>query len=227
MNTATLKPKTGSSAFSEEYVRINIYNTAGELVRRIEERKATAGRISLGIEDVMIIGKDNPGVIINYSDGASIMWDGKNNEGKMVSSGVYEIQVEVKTGDGFKTEASKSVTILNESGNDALGEVKAYPNPYYVIPELNIPMTIAWQTRPRTVRVKIYSIAGELVKEFKADRAAGSLMWDAKSAGGASISSGVYIIYIEGQKDSGEKEVKKLKVVVFRTLTADDGEKLN
>jgi len=213
---------------SEEYVRINIFNTAGELVRRIEERKATAGRISLGIEDVMIIGKDNPGVLINYADGASIMWDGKNNEGKMVSSGVYEIQVEVKTGDGFKTEASKSVTILNDSGNDSLGEVKAYPNPYYVIPELNIPMTITWANAgPGKVRVKIYNVAGELVKEFKADRAAGSLMWDAKSAGGASISSGVYIIYIEGQKDSGEKEVKKLKVVVFRTLTADDGEKLN
>jgi flagellar hook assembly protein FlgD len=213
---------------SEEYVRINIFNSAGELVRRIEERKATAGRISLGIEDVMIIGKDNPDVIINYADGASMSWDGKNNEGKMVSSGVYEIQVEVKTSDGFKTEASKSVTILNESGNDALGEVKAYPNPYYVIPELNLPMTIAWANAgPGTVRVKIYNITGELVKEFKADRAAGSLSWNARSAGGASVASGVYVIYIEGQKDSGEREVKKVKAVLFKALTVDDGENLN
>ena len=201
---------------NEEYVRINIYNSAGELVRRIEEEISSNTIVNMVVDDVLVVGK---GVIpIQYTDfGDFLPWDGKNAEGELVSNGIYEIQVEVKTATGYSVVASKTVTILRDGDEVILGDVKAYPNPCLISDVSTVLPTIAWTgAGPGKVKIKIYNIAGELIKEIKEDMAVLSAQWDMSTRDGNSASSGMYVIIIEGLKDSGNREVLSVKFVILK-----------
>ena len=198
----------------EEYVRINIFNTAGELVHRIEAPTLFGTAVSLGLEETALIGNKSK-VIINYAPGQSIEWDGRNAEGRLVDSGLYEVQVEIKTGDNYSILASKTITIIKEGNGELLGEVRIFPNPHFVTNGPLTPVTIAWSAITQgTARIKIYNIKGELIRKFGVELNKGYIQWDLTSAGGEVVSGGLYICRIEAQKDTGERENRTLKLAV-------------
>jgi flagellar hook assembly protein FlgD len=212
---------------TDEYVRLNIYNEAGELVKRIEEPGISDSKISLDVKDIIVVNNTTEKVNINYGP-ASIAWDGTNAEGKMVSSGIYEIQIQAKTASGITTDASKTVTIINDSSKDALGAVKVYPNPCVIDNEGNGTMKFEWSSVGfGKVAIRIYNIYGELVARLDANRTEHYVIWHANSSSGSHITSGVYICVIEGVKDTGEREVKKLKAVLVRKISDANNGQLN
>ncbi len=212
---------------NEEYARINIYNSSGELVRRMEKPKSPDTVVSVkNVNDLLKVGSGD--IDIMYSDGGEHMtWDGKTYEGNLVSSGVYEVQVEVNDGAGYSVIASKTVNIINSvSEAEVLGEeVKAYPNPV-VVTENNAgaKITIAWENVAQgTVKVKIYNMAGELVRVLNGDLISQQIEWDLKTGGGEGVSSGMYIILIEALKETGEAEKRVIKSVVIKQYNPDFG----
>ena len=202
---------------NEEFARINIYNSAGELVRRIEQNISPNTLINMQVDDVLVVGQGT--VNLQYTDLGDFMpWDGKTAQGELVTNGVYEIQVEVKTAAGYRVTASKTVTILNASTEVVLGDVKAYPNPMVTTGTAVLPV-IAWTgAGPGKVKIRIYNIAGEMVKEIKEDLAALSVTWDMSTGDGNSASSGMYVIVIEGTKDTGDREVNSIKYVIIKSF---------
>ena len=207
------------------YARVNIYNSAGELVRRLETKDLTNTNISLAVDDVVQVGKNSGPINIEYAVGSIISWDGLNSQGSTVESGVYEIQVEIKTVQGFSVMASKSVTILNTGSGAIIADEKIYPNPVIVTDYAAQPfVTIKWltaSTGPATIQ--IYAITGELVKTIDTTIAAGmaGIQWNLKSWGGDPVASGMYIAVIHLKKDSGGSEVKKIKITVIKLTSAN------
>ena len=203
----------------EEYVRINIYNSAGELVRRLQSSDLTNTNISLSVKDVVQVGKNSAPVNIEYAAGSIISWDGLNSQGSTVESGVYEIQVEIKTAQGFSVMATKSVTILNAGGSGIITDEKIYPNPVILTGDTAVSfVTIKWLTASTgQATIQIYTISGELVKSIDTSIAAGmvGIQWDLKASGGGRVSNGMYIAVIHLKKVSGESEVKKIKMTVI------------
>ena len=204
------------------YARINIYNSAGELVRRLQVNNVANTNVSLAVDDVIQVGKNSGVINIEYAPGASIAWDGLNSEGRTVESGVYEMQVEVKTAQGFQIMATKSVTILNAGSNGIISDIKIYPNPA-IVSDATAGATIKWLTgESGQADIKIYNMAGEMVRGISTSIGAGmsGIIWDLKSSGGDEVSSGLYVVVIYVKKDSGESEIKKIKMAVMKSFTS-------
>jgi len=212
----------------ETYIQLSIYNSAGELVRRIKQPGPANSAISLGIDDVVYVGKGEE-VLINYAEGETLVWDGKNEFGYMVGSGVYEMSIEVLTDDGFKVTASKSVTILNESGSeDILGDISVVPNPVVVTETLIRNMELRWTgSFDGQVRVRIFNMSGELVRELFGSGRDPGISWDMRTVGGSNAAGGLYIAVLEAKKDTGETERKIAKIALITKIDPFDDDILN
>lgn len=213
----------------EEYVELNIFNSGGELVRKVREyRTPSSQRVSLAIKDILVIEKDGSMISIPYGTGVNdlIKWDGLNNLGKAVSSGTYEIQVVVKTADNKYIEATKTVVILNE-GKKYLDDIKIIPNPYTAQDKKDgRELVITWSAGTANngeTTVKIYNMAGELVKSFNAEMqisfmgintGMGGVSWNMRTASNDYIASGYYLVVVETKNDEGyiDRKVEKLAI---------------
>jgi uncharacterized repeat protein (TIGR01451 family) len=214
----------------EEYVRLNIYNEAGELVRRIEQPRASGGSISLSTNgDSAVIGKGEANIKIMYTASDYMEWDGQNNNGKLVGNGVYNLVIEAKDKGGQPVIASKNITVINNADKNVLGEMKAAPNPYDAYVN-NVPQIVfMWQKNagPGRVTIRIFNINGELVRSLSAGLQQGSTAWKLDTSGGAKAVSGVYLCVAEGVNMAGTLERRKLKVVIFKRLPEEDSSRLN
>jgi flagellar hook assembly protein FlgD len=209
---------------TEEYTRVSIYNGAGEIISRIETPAVSGTVMDLsGLDDVLYVGTGL--VPIKYgSAGQTLNWDGKNLEGKTVANGVYEIVVETKTRDGYTVVAAKTVTVLSEEGlpmlTDPTGKLfpKMYPNPFVTDgTALNPAAAIDWYTAvPGDITIRIYNVAGELVRRLDGDLNVKPIAWDLKEQNGTSVSSGLFIIVMQAKADDGRRETAMTKFTVLR-----------
>lgn len=217
-NSATTITKELQLIRVEEYVRVTIYNSGGEIVKQVEMPKTGGDVVDLTVADVFYVGDSNATTSIKFGSNGSFDWDGKNALGDLVGNGTYEVYVEVKSAGGYTVAASKTITVLNQEAGSLLGDLKFYPNPYVFVKGSSGPMRFAWTgTGPGTVRIKIYNVAGELVDKFGADISAGFIDWDMKSLNGKSVASSYYIAFIEAVSGTGAIERRTAKLAVIRT----------
>jgi hypothetical protein len=88
-----------------------------------------------------------------------------------------------------------------------LANGKVYPNPFR--PALGQSL-ITFSQLPANTRVRVYTILGELVKDFDTD-ATGMARWDATNQNGQNVASGSYFALVQG---GGSKTI--LKVLIQR-----------
>jgi C1A family cysteine protease len=96
--------------------------------------------------------------------------------------------------------------LVELSPSSSLASVKAYPNPYK-LNSFSQGITIANLTP--TSEIKIYNVAGELVRTLDYSNGSGRVMWDARNDSGNPVGSGVYIIFINSPQGT-----QKLKVAI-------------
>ncbi|MBP7793270.1 MAG: hypothetical protein KA120_09465 [Candidatus Goldbacteria bacterium] len=203
----------------EEYVELNIYNSAGEIIRSIrKEKKTSGGAVTLNeLGGKLIFTKEGEEQLIKYGNniGDYIYWDGKNQGGEIVSSGIYEVQVILKNVEsGIVSEASKTVTVLRE-GKVYIGELKAVPNPY--VKGSGGIIRFEWTLQGAetgTVTIRIYNVAGELIKRLEGYLAAGAINWDLKTEDGNDATRGIYIAVMEAKNSEGYKDRKIIKFAI-------------
>jgi flagellar hook assembly protein FlgD len=210
-------------------VRVSIYNAAGELVRRIEDPNVPSANVGLDVPDVVQVG-GGATATIKVSDTQSVIWDGKNATGETVESGIYEVQLEAQKGNAFEIIESKTINVLELKGASMLTDPadpklfpKVYPNPLVVDGSAaNQAVTIEWYSSAAGgVIVKIYNIAGELIRQFDANMANKSVQWNLTSNGGNSVSGGTYVVLLQAKSADGRTETRYTKFSVIRKLQGD------
>jgi flagellar hook assembly protein FlgD len=207
--------------FPQKATLISIYNSAGELVQRAQQAPLT-GALKLTMQDVFSIGALGDNIPINYGPGAVYNWDGKNAHGELVGSGIYEVQIQTFLLNSTSVTVSKSINILNGGKNDLISNQKAFPNPY-VLSSGNANATIAWQAGSTgTMDIKIYNVAGEIVKAITTTLEAGQTAWDLSASHGGGVSSGIYVIILEARSITGFAQVKKIKFAIIKQVRDDD-----
>jgi len=205
---------------ADEYVEMRVFNNAGERVRTVRVPGGVAGDfVGLEMGDKFEI--DQTGTVPTsipfiYGNGATdnMEWDGKNEAGIAVSTGVYEMQVIVQTKEGPILEASKKIIILNQ-GRDFLSDVEIHPNPY--TPGILPQGTYIWWggTDNGTAVIKIYNFAGELVTRLEEDLSMGTVFWDFTTTQGSKVATGKYIVIVEAIDSIGNRNIKWQKLVIL------------
>jgi flagellar hook assembly protein FlgD len=145
--------------------------------------------------------------------GDFMLWDGKNNSGISVSSGVYEMQIVVKTESLLAVVASKSVTVL-ENNDVFIGEIKALPNPYM---GSGNGIEFRWTSNETgNMSITIFNMSGELIRILNTKLENGSMKWDTATASGNLVSNGLYIAVLQGISGGGNIARLKVKVAINR-----------
>ncbi|PIV55828.1 hypothetical protein COS16_05790 [Candidatus Desantisbacteria bacterium CG02_land_8_20_14_3_00_49_13] len=92
-----------------------------------------------------------------------------------------------------------------------LSGVIVYPNPFETAKARG--GTLKFINIPLQATIKIYNIAGELVRTIQKDDTANRATWDAKNESGEKVASGVYFYVISSPQDT-VKATGKIAVIV-------------
>jgi len=210
----------------ERFIEMNIYNSAGELIRTIKKENVSTinEKLELEVPGLVVVTKD--GIVdpqmgnVKYGSnlGEYITWDGKDAKGNVVESGSYEVQMIMKTEQGLVLHASKTIIVLRE-GSQYLDQLIIQPNPFNS--ELGADkVTFKWTFRDTVqsgkATIRVYNVAGELIFMKSADLDTGTtgISWDMSAANKKRASRGVYVCVLETRNDAGYSDRKTSKLAI-------------
>ncbi len=191
-------------------VTVSIFNSAGELVRRIEQAAGQGGgTLQLDRNNFSPNPADSTNkVTLTFGQGPTdfVTWDGTDARGRIVASGTYQIVLERQIAGAKPITLVTSITII-KAFSSPLAEAIAAPNPVLkgdfidlIAPNLG---TGGWMW------AKVYNLAGELVAQAQGASPRLRVSWTGKKLAG-----GTYIIRLEAQDAVGGYETKVLKVAL-------------
>jgi hypothetical protein len=105
--------------------------------------------------------------------------------------------------------------INNDLARDQVDQINVYPNPYYGVntEELNkYNRFVTFTHLPKNAKVRIFNLAGVLVKNIDKTDDGQFLRWDLANQDGLPVASGLYIAYID-LPDLGTTKILKLAIV--------------
>jgi hypothetical protein len=105
--------------------------------------------------------------------------------------------------------------ISNDLAIDQVDQINVYPNPYYGVntEELNkYNRFVTFTHLPANAKVRIFNLAGVLVKNIDKTDEGQFLRWDLANQDGLPVASGLYIAYID-LPDLGTTKILKLAIV--------------
>lgn len=199
-------------------VTVNIYNEAGEVIRHLYSSIADYQTLSSGVTvstntlSPSYNGGPDSSMNITLSDGTVITWDGKNDNGSVVTNGDYFIEIESNDGTGGTATVTKQIKIFHNGLNPAGNTVVAYPNPLSVANN-GKQVNFALGTPGMTLKVNIYTMAGEYIAHRDGLPGASFAVWDFPND---DVASGLYIAIIEIQNPAGGEVRQMRKIAVIQ-----------
>jgi flagellar hook assembly protein FlgD len=198
-----------------------IYNEAGELVRHLYGyTDDPGGNVAVGAKlSTSVIAPtygDTGGapreLTVVLSDGVTIVWDGKNDGGSFVEDGQYFMEIHSADGQGGDTTLTEKVTVKGGDEGKGVGKVKAEPN------ELMMGTGVGQTTfkcdggMNMTLKVRIYTVSGELVETVEGGTGVNEAVWDARGK-----ASGIYLAVVDlTDMNGGHVGRQIVKVLVVR-----------
>ncbi|HJT24202.1 MAG TPA: hypothetical protein VJ873_06470, partial [bacterium] len=196
-----------------------VYNEAGEVVKHLSGWVDDASGATMD-NVVLSAAAFQPGSegslkqlqIFIESSGASVTlsWDGTDDQGGYVTSGAYLLSIHWYNGQGESSNISKSVLVTGKSSTR--GQVVAGPN----LLRLSSGQTRVGFVDPAgsgsTLKVRIYTLAGELTAVIEGEAQTGRASWNASGK-----ASGIYLAEVEKKNANGVLGGKQLfKIMVIR-----------
>jgi hypothetical protein len=199
-------------------IQINIYNEAGEVIRHLYSWADDPGNASLGSVNLSggllapEAGTPSAGGSASVSilfNGTQVVWDGKSDAGAIVTNGAYQVEVHWTDGNGGEQVVSKGIVV--QRGNHPLADGTAYAAPNVLSAGEDHTTIKINSATSYTLTVRIYDIAGELVKA-PVTGMAGSNQATADVTG---LASGIYFVAVDLTDANGgfvQKQVLQLLV---------------
>jgi hypothetical protein len=193
---------------------VTIYNSAGEAVRHLHEYLSDPGPAGLAgvtLTSAVIQPGATGGTIptqlgILLSGGTTVIWDGRSDNGTVVTTGQYFVEVHVADGRGGDQQITHAVTVEGKNGQSGAGVVTAVPNALSATnPTAIFNATGAGVTQ---LKVRIYTTAGELVED-RLQGPSGVVSWTPTD-----LASGLYFAVVEVSDAKGLLTTKVLKISV-------------
>jgi flagellar hook assembly protein FlgD len=196
--TSVTKYLTVARAVSD--VGLTVYNHAGEAVRHLTETfsgpidNITEARVTANV--ISPTNGTSVGVTTtSVMSGSALLgtWDGRNDQGSIVTNGQYYIEVKVADGKGNHSTVQLAVAVL--ASRDGGNAVVVKPN--LLTAEKPI-ATIDGGLAGGTVNVKVFSLMGSLVGSLNGVPGSGVV-----ELNGTNLASGMYILVGQVKKADG------------------------
>jgi hypothetical protein len=187
---------------SMAHVTAEIYNEAGEVIRRLLESvsvptDSTLTDVVLSASTLVEGNGSGAGVVrIGLEAGAgsvTLSWEGRTDSGAYTSPGAYWIQVHWDNGKGDDQTITK---VLLVTGHPPVGIVWAQPN--LLSPGKTHTTFKVGAVQPATATARIYTLAGERLATVTGQTGAGEVDWDA-----AGLASGTYLVLLDWTGSDG------------------------
>jgi hypothetical protein len=138
-------------------------------------------------------------------------WNGTDENKKFVSSGQYFVQTICTDSQNQRTVVTKPLTVMRAKVQIISG-VRLSPNPAHD----HVNVWVTTRIEGADVRVRAYSLAGELVSKLDFSNA-DMAVWNLTNNRGEALASGVYLVVIvASDPQSGLSERQILKLAVLR-----------
>jgi flagellar hook assembly protein FlgD len=204
-------------------IMVNIYNSAGELIRTLYSTVADSTGASM--TDVNLsanifrptsaapVTSGTPSqvnIVVNSSDGTAVTltWDGTNNSGTDVTPGVYTVDCHWSEGSTNFQNITRSVIVIGGIVNTT---VVARPNMLNSTNGMITTFDGTGVTNAYLIQVQIYTIAGQLLQTVVSPAGIPEVNWNA-----AGLASGIYIAVVDIQNAAGaDIGVQRLKILVL------------
>ena len=190
-------------------VVVDIYNEAGEVVKHLYSYADDTGNAPLGqvgLSTGMIaprVGTPTPGgdnaVTITFN-GTSLVWDGTNDSGAIVTNGVYLVDVNWTDGSGGQQVVSKSVLVQRGNSPVTNGTVFAAPNILKGVNTTIIEVNPTSANTNMTLTMSLYDVAGELVKK----PVTGQTGMNEVDLNASGLASGLYLVVVDLRDINGK-----------------------
>ena len=203
-------------------VAVKIYNEAGEVVKNLYVYSSNPGttnttQLQLSATSFEPTSGTATGNIPNQltvtlNNGTTVVWDGTGDNGSVVASGQYYIEVTAQDGQGGETILTAHVMVMSDTANAGMGNITARPNLMNPTTGYSVQF-ISDSAQSLTLVYRVYDAAGELVKR-SATGAAGANQTDWDASG---VASGMYFAVVDAYNNQGGIiGHQNLKIVVVR-----------
>ncbi len=184
-------------------ITVSVYNEAGEVVKHlyvnvaaavdvpIQSLQLSAGIIqpgdatAAGAPTATTIRVDIPG------DAITLVWDGTNDAGSVVTNGQYFVEAHWVNGQGTGNQTiTQQVSVLNSARGMLPGQIYAEPN---LLSAGQTATVLRINAAPGlTLKARFYDVAGELASTAQGSTGSNQVSWDS-----AGMARGLYLAVVE------------------------------
>jgi uncharacterized repeat protein (TIGR01451 family) len=214
-------------------IQIAVYNEAGEIVKHfsqadiqnllsgdggtLQPEDFDVAGVGISPDTIFVSNRDSPdsnqGITITLGSGRTFAWDGRGDSGDFLTSGTYFLTITSNLENEPVQQMMKTVHVRNNGGESIDGAVLA-PNPVFLSQTQKAEFLINSNTHKTTgVEVRIYTVAGELVKTLNNEPGNPlRVTWDLSRG---KIASGTYlaVIFMKSQEGVIGRKILKVQIV--------------
>jgi Bacterial lectin len=194
-------------------VTVSVYNSAGELVKVLYQGGAESVPSNISVSgDLVLAGTQS--VLLNLNttlaDGqTSVAWNGSNNNGQPVTSGVYYFQVVLVNNFGNTTTFDQSVQVLGQGDNSQPLSI------FNSAGELVWSGALPAGTTPTASLALQSPVMIPNVKDLDIEVGSSTESWNGDNLQGAPVSPGTYLLQLTGIQPGGAILVQTKQFVVL------------
>ncbi len=203
-------------------ISVNVYNEAGEVVKHLlawvdDPLGAQMNNVVLSsavLQPGAPAGGSQPSTLLiavqTSGTAVTLSWDGTNDSGAYVSAGYYLLGAHWFDGQGGTSDISRGI-LVTANGNRSDGTLVAQPNLLTVSTGVTRTTFKYYSSQNLTLRVRIYTLAGELAAETQGNSGTNQATWDASG-----YASGLYLATADLLSNNGGKVGQQiLKIMVL------------
>jgi hypothetical protein len=187
-------------------IQVGVYNSAGELVRTLYQGSSQSNGLNPQLSAPSFL--SGQALTIQFAGqlgngSSSLSWTGINDQGQLISAGIYYLRIQSVDPFGKTTTSITAVSVLGPSTSSS---ATIYNSAGEVVARLALPAGFGTLASVEPLKPSYVVGASSAPLQFQAVNVSGTttvLSWNGQSSAGTNVSSGTYTVLVTSAGKSG------------------------